>query len=249
MPGVGLAAPTCWMSHQGRYAIDLMFQPVDEPEPTSSGVLRGCFSCTALCWRLLFCLDDTHSNPEGYGRSPDASGSLLRYQAPLPQTTAGAGHEQASASAAGHEHVGRDNDRTALLPKGARSSSSGVAERAPPLSSHELASQGMPSGTDATGKHGSVALDSSAKGGPDMLLMSELEKARQRVKEKLGSGLSLSDLDDDVCPTCLDPYMEDNPKITTSCNHHFHLACIYEWLERSKTCPMCGRGMEFEELL
>lgn len=25
-------------------------------------------------------------------------------------------------------------------------------------------------------------------------------------------------------------------------------ACIYEWLERSQTCPFCSRKMEFEEI-
>lgn len=41
----------------------------------------------------------------------------------------------------------------------------------------------------------------------------------------------------------------ENPKILTQCNHHFHLACIYEWLERSQTCPICSRQMSFDEFL
>ena len=41
----------------------------------------------------------------------------------------------------------------------------------------------------------------------------------------------------------------DNPKILTQCNHHFHLACIYEWLERSQTCPICSRQMSFDEFM
>jgi len=52
----------------------------------------------------------------------------------------------------------------------------------------------------------------------------------------------------EACPTCLELYTPENPKITTKCGHHFHLACIYEWLERSQTCPMCYRPMNFEEL-
>ena len=41
----------------------------------------------------------------------------------------------------------------------------------------------------------------------------------------------------------------DNPKIWTQCGHHFHLACIYEWLERKQTCPLCDIPMGFEEIL
>ncbi|XP_076943999.1 putative E3 ubiquitin-protein ligase RHB1A [Bidens hawaiensis] len=46
------------------------------------------------------------------------------------------------------------------------------------------------------------------------------------------------------CPTCLEEYDEDNPKITTKCDHHFHLSCILEWMERSETCPVCDQVME-----
>ncbi|KAK9683103.1 hypothetical protein RND81_10G116700 [Saponaria officinalis] len=53
--------------------------------------------------------------------------------------------------------------------------------------------------------------------------------------------------DEDVCPTCLDEYTEENPKIVTRCNHHFHLGCIYEWMERSENCPVCGQVMAFDE--
>ncbi|KAJ1286908.1 hypothetical protein BS78_03G388600 [Paspalum vaginatum] len=53
--------------------------------------------------------------------------------------------------------------------------------------------------------------------------------------------------DEDVCPTCLEEYTPENPKIITKCHHHFHLGCIYEWMERSDTCPICGREMEFCE--
>jgi hypothetical protein len=51
-----------------------------------------------------------------------------------------------------------------------------------------------------------------------------------------------------VCPTCLEPYDADNPRVTARCGHHYHLPCIYEWLERAPTCPMCGRDMAADEL-
>ncbi|XP_058081630.1 E3 ubiquitin-protein ligase At3g02290 isoform X2 [Magnolia sinica] len=53
--------------------------------------------------------------------------------------------------------------------------------------------------------------------------------------------------DEDVCPTCLEEYTPENPKIMTQCSHHFHLGCIYEWMERSETCPVCGKVMLFDE--
>ncbi|XP_071703308.1 probable E3 ubiquitin-protein ligase RHB1A [Rutidosis leptorrhynchoides] len=46
------------------------------------------------------------------------------------------------------------------------------------------------------------------------------------------------------CPTCLEEYDEENPKIMTKCEHHFHLSCILEWMERSNTCPVCDQNME-----
>ncbi|KAJ9504849.1 hypothetical protein QJQ45_014334 [Haematococcus lacustris] len=79
------------------------------------------------------------------------------------------------------------------------------------------------------------------------------------------------DVNDDskYCPTCLEQYSDgelwnrrgrpscccvllivssahgraiaDNPKTFTECGHHFHLPCLYEWLERKDTCPLCER--------
>lgn len=53
--------------------------------------------------------------------------------------------------------------------------------------------------------------------------------------------------EEDVCPTCLEEYTTENPKIMTKCSHHYHLGCIYEWMERSESCPVCGKVMEFDE--
>lgn len=62
------------------------------------------------------------------------------------------------------------------------------------------------------------------------------------------SAVSLGD-DDNYCPTCLEAYTGDNPRVTAACGHSFHLPCIYEWLERAPTCPVCGRKMEAEGLV
>ncbi|XP_057780579.1 probable E3 ubiquitin-protein ligase RHB1A isoform X2 [Salvia miltiorrhiza] len=54
--------------------------------------------------------------------------------------------------------------------------------------------------------------------------------------------------EEDSCPTCLEEYDTENPKIITKCNHHFHLSCILEWMERSDTCPICDQEMIYKPL-
>ncbi|KAL3692174.1 hypothetical protein R1sor_005825 [Riccia sorocarpa] len=71
----------------------------------------------------------------------------------------------------------------------------------------------------------------------------------KRPSKLMSRSDSLGNLDpeDDICPTCLEGYDKENPRIITDCGHHFHLACIYEWAERSKHCPVCGQEMHFNE--
>ncbi|KAH7662906.1 Zinc finger RING/FYVE/PHD-type protein [Dioscorea alata] len=47
--------------------------------------------------------------------------------------------------------------------------------------------------------------------------------------------------EEDDCPICLEEYNFENPRTITKCEHHFHLACILEWMERSDTCPVCDQ--------
>lgn len=63
---------------------------------------------------------------------------------------------------------------------------------------------------------------------------------------KVDSLSSLID-EEDICPTCLEGYDQENPKINTKCRHHFHLACILEWMERSSQCSVCDQEMVFNE--
>ncbi|WJX86944.1 putative E3 ubiquitin-protein ligase rhb1a [Trifolium repens] len=55
--------------------------------------------------------------------------------------------------------------------------------------------------------------------------------------------------EEDGCPICLEEYDVENPKTLTKCEHHFHLACILEWMERSDSCPICDQEMIFDEAL
>ncbi|GLU06312.1 hypothetical protein SLE2022_233550 [Rubroshorea leprosula] len=75
------------------------------------------------------------------------------------------------------------------------------------------------------------------------------DSSEKALATKIAYGLTYvqTSEDEDVCPTCFDEYTPENPKITTRCSHHFHLGCIYEWLERSENCPICGKEMEFCE--
>ncbi|XP_062205429.1 probable E3 ubiquitin-protein ligase RHB1A isoform X2 [Phragmites australis] len=54
--------------------------------------------------------------------------------------------------------------------------------------------------------------------------------------------------EEDVCPICLEEYDEENPRSTTKCEHHFHLCCILEWMERSDTCPVCDQITLVDEI-
>ncbi|CBI34360.3 unnamed protein product, partial [Vitis vinifera] len=80
-----------------------------------------------------------------------------------------------------------------------------------------------------------------------MLAQSELTSSKETEVElsKSGDPIVSSTDEEDVCPTCLEEYDAENPKIVTKCEHHFHLACILEWMERSDTCPVCDKEMIF----
>ncbi|KAL3619267.1 hypothetical protein CASFOL_036837 [Castilleja foliolosa] len=62
------------------------------------------------------------------------------------------------------------------------------------------------------------------------------ESEDERSKKSSKPVNSSPEDEDDFCPICLEEYDAENPKIITKCYHHFHLACILEWMERSNTC-------------
>jgi hypothetical protein len=86
------------------------------------------------------------------------------------------------------------------------------------------------------------------------MLLTAKQQANQshnslKLEEKL-SGDSKEEKEEDeanLCPTCLEPFTADNPRVEAKCGHQYHLPCIYEWLERSPLCPMCGEKMEIIE--
>ncbi|KAJ3678223.1 hypothetical protein LUZ60_002026 [Juncus effusus] len=112
-------------------------------------------------------------------------------------------------------------------------------EKSQPESQQPLRKTG--SSSDFEGKKRSSA-DFDADGGK----MRRVGSERRICGAGLGFGGQGED-EEDVCPTCLEEYTAENPKIITKCSHHFHLGCIYEWMERSDNCPICGQEMEFCE--
>uniref|UniRef100_A0A2P2Q6N5 RING-type E3 ubiquitin transferase n=1 Tax=Rhizophora mucronata TaxID=61149 RepID=A0A2P2Q6N5_RHIMU len=69
---------------------------------------------------------------------------------------------------------------------------------------------------------------------------------RKSVTSKLNESIELATEEEDACPICLEDYDTENPKLITKCEHHFHLSCLLEWMERSETCPICDQEAVFD---
>lgn len=190
-------------------------------------LLRACGLCQGRGYESAFSEETTES----------AGGSVqAAYQAPVPASGASSSRSQADSRA-----------EAALLPKGgdAAADSSSAAH-------HSLEpGSGLRTGEGS----GNAEQPQSSKAHRRIQSYEHLTRLNTAMSGKLSpkrrvpSGLSLADNDDECCPTCLEAYTSENPKILTKCQHAYHLSCIYEWLERSNTCPVCGKAMSFEEML
>ncbi|XP_010255288.1 PREDICTED: probable E3 ubiquitin-protein ligase RHB1A [Nelumbo nucifera] len=87
--------------------------------------------------------------------------------------------------------------------------------------------------------------ESDCKGETKSVLSSPKESDVE--PSKLSEPIVSATEEEDACPICLEEYGAENPKIITKCDHHFHLACILEWMERSDTCPVCDQEMIFND--
>ncbi|MCD7471340.1 hypothetical protein HAX54_011688 [Datura stramonium] len=65
----------------------------------------------------------------------------------------------------------------------------------------------------------------------------EVEDELEKSEELKKSNVAMLFPPQEECPICLEEYDAENPKMSTKCEHHFHLSCILEWMERSDTCP------------
>ncbi|KAK1290259.1 E3 ubiquitin-protein ligase [Acorus calamus] len=102
-----------------------------------------------------------------------------------------------------------------------------------------VSSSGFESLTATEVKEGNLKKETDSKLGSPKVSETEISKLNDPI---------ISD-EEDVCPTCLEEYDAENPRIITKCEHHFHLSCILEWLERSDTCPVCDQLMIFNHSL
>ncbi|PRW57997.1 E3 ubiquitin- ligase [Chlorella sorokiniana] len=224
-----------------------MWEPAEEePRPQrDSSLLDGLTACLNTLLRCLCCLSLEDGEREGGQRllsahqealGIEASASPprlpLRATAPLP-TEAGAASESGPL----------------LKGRGPSSSSSSLPSSLPPMPLPFFPPPRHGRQGSAGSQHGSGGGSGGNGGGGNGGESPPAGASPTKQKGKGGSKLSLLEDSEDICPTCLDPYTEDNPKVLTRCNHHFHLPCLYEWLERSSTCPVCGETMHFEELL
>ncbi|EXB44880.1 E3 ubiquitin-protein ligase [Morus notabilis] len=104
---------------------------------------------------------------------------------------------------------------------------------------HHSSSNGF---TDLVSKFATLFRNNETQHVPSRVLACLLtEEAKTKVAKNI--------LEVEECPVCLEEYTTENPKIPMKCSHNYHLACIYEWMERSNFCPICDRVMEFEESL
>ncbi|KAK9844198.1 hypothetical protein WJX81_007814 [Elliptochloris bilobata] len=221
----------------------------DVSESPAAQLAACCDSCWASllhAFRWCLCWPDEGYEAAPMDERPEAAGggahAAAHYQAPAPH------------AATVLEDLRRSPERPPLPPKGAELQTG-------PGSSRRRPQGGSDSGTDTDAEPGSgrarprrcrsrealaeaaaasrEQLAAAARGGRSNGLDAGGEPpTTPGLKQRVKSGLSLASEDEDFCSTCLEGYSDDNPQIWTNCRHHFHLACIYEWLERKETCPI-----------
>uniref|UniRef100_A0A5B7A6A7 RING-type E3 ubiquitin transferase n=1 Tax=Davidia involucrata TaxID=16924 RepID=A0A5B7A6A7_DAVIN len=134
-----------------------------------------------------------------------------------------------------------------LTPSGNRESCGNKCDAAVQTTNTESVEQTNTGNTLETSSKDLKESDCKVQTEAELALSKELEVELEKSGElKKSSEPLVSALDEeDVCPTCLEEYDAENPKMITKCEHHFHLSCILEWMERSDTCPVCDQEMIF----
>lgn len=210
-------------------ALEHRYQSIEQDMPRSSFDFyeESCCRCVYM-WKVLKCFrgtTDTELSPES-SPVPQPTSSA-QYQAPVVDPPI-----QVASVPAYQED--RDAERGSLLPKGNRNSS--------PL-------MPLPFTAD-TGSRRSDAKSHRSSG--SMSGLKGKGKSDEEGDVGTGSGGLLADLtddeDEDVCPTCLEIYNDENPKMFLQCGHHFHYPCVLEWFQRKDTCPVCDSKVQMDDL-
>lgn len=153
--------------------------------------------------------------------SSEAAGGAAA--APSPPPMAAAVAATAAAPAAGQGDAASRHRRTGS--DGPRTHGEGVRARATPAAA-------------------AVAAVAAAAAGSKPSKLGTVSAAEFTAVAEL---LGVDGDDEDFCPTCLEAYTDDDPKIFTRCGHAFHMQCIFAWLERKSTCPLCESPMDVQD--
>ncbi|KAH7433711.1 hypothetical protein KP509_07G082300 [Ceratopteris richardii] len=138
-----------------------------------------------------------------------------------------------------------------LFPEVSNTSSGSNAEQISLSSAHTNTDSGRTESPrfDTLGHAGETRLSS-----PQHVKELDVQKQTEAVsvakaKSRFGSVESVLILpeDEESCAICLEDYDKENPRIDTVCEHHYHLGCILEWMERSDNCPICDKEVAFYE--
>lgn len=221
---------------------------------------KSCWSwCGSFMWRLINCFRSSGQQEQPSRPRPIVTDSLdHQYQAPIVTPS-----PRASGSVSSCDE---DHERGTLLPKrrtqdplsGGASSAAGAAAATGAVTAAAAAEAAEPADTAAADvpRHRRTGSD-GARLHVEGVRARVVTTAAAAAKAKFGTTeaeftavaeLLGTDADDeDFCPTCLEVYTDDNPKIFTRCGHAFHMQCIYAWLERKNTCPLCESPMDLQD--
>lgn len=61
--------------------------------------------------------------------------------------------------------------------------------------------------------------------------------------------LEIPDVQDQVCVICLSTYEDGDILCRLWCKHHFHKACVHEWLALNFRCPMCKQDSRGKDVM
>lgn len=81
--------------------------------------------------------------------------------------------------------------------------------------------------------------DASRQGISPELLPRELQAALETLKKVVVTADSTDGGGDRCCPICLEELEVGGEARMMGCSHRYHENCIFEWLKRKSTCPLC----------